>query len=663
MFNPYGFRVGRRFLILAVITWALSVGDGLVPATSPAESLLLTRSALAKSTPPPSKSALEQAKRLLDAQEPEAAATMLRRFLSGSPRAEDLDDAYLLMAGAMMGMKEYGEAGKYLTQLLSEFPKSELLPRAKVLLAQTHAQAGNLDLALPLLADVRSHTDDLNTKREALRLSGDYFVRKKDYLRALQVWLEETRLETDEHPKEAEQRIKDLVTQTLDRKTLMRVRDIYARSFPGDLALMKLIEMQTATGEDHLVERNTRLFLSRFPNHPFVPKASEILSTVKTKFQMYRFVIAAVFPLSGKLAPFGTDVLNGMQLALEKAREAQDTPSIGLLVKDSEADHAMFLNDLDELLQHERPLALIGPLLSKNLPVLAEMAEKTRTPVISPSATLPNVRRLGTYVYSTSLTYAHQARGAAEYAVGRQGYKRFCILYPDTLYGRELARLFAQEVRQRDGEIIAMDVYKEGASDFALQIKNLKAEDLKKYGVEAPPEEDPIKPLSKGASKSLKRVVYTPGFDAVYIPGRAIEVALIASQLAFYDIKVPLIGANGWNTSEFAQVTDRFVEGGVFVDGFFVDSPYPNVQDFVSRYQRRFQSKPSLFAAQGYDAARLVIEAVRNGASSGEGVRDYLLIQRSLPTLGGPTGFSPEGTLNRRVFVIQVQQGKFVQVE
>jgi hypothetical protein len=34
-----------------------------------------------------------------------------------------------------------------------------------------------------------------------------------------------------------------------------------------------------------------------------------------------------------------------------------------------------------------------------------------------------------------------------------------------------------------------------------------------------------------------------------------------------------------------------------------------------------------------------------------------------LPTLGGPSGFSAEGTLNRPVFLIQVKQGKFVQVD
>ena len=124
-----------------------------------------------------------------------------------------------------------------------------------------------------------------------------------------------------------------------------------------------------------------------------------------------------------------------------------------------------------------------------------------------------------------------------------------------------------------------------------------------------------------------------------------------------------VLGANGWNSPDFARIADRSIEGGVFVDGFFVDSPNPIVQEFVERYRRRYQSAPTLFAAQGYDAARVVLEALRKGATSGETVRDYLLLHHDLPTLAGPSDFSPEGTLNRHVFVIQVKQGKLIQVE
>jgi ABC-type branched-subunit amino acid transport system substrate-binding protein/predicted negative regulator of RcsB-dependent stress response len=643
---------------------ALLVGFAALGETAPApKTPAAPRSNQAKPPANTGQSSLDQAKRLIDAEQPEAAAVMLRRFIEGGPAPDLLDDAYLLMAAAMYGMKEHAETIRYVNQLLGEFPNSDLVDRAKLLLARSHARAGNLDLALPLLSEVRSLSADPTIKRDALRLTGEFQAQKKDFLRAIQAWLDELPLDVGDQAHETEMQIRELVNDKLDGPSLMRVRDAYPKTFPGDLASIKLIDLHTAAGEDHLVERDLRLFLSRFPNHPYAAKAAELQSVVRTKFKSHPYAIAAIFPMSGKLAPFGTEVLNGIQLALERPKDGGESPSIGLIVKDTESDRSTFLDELSSVLSDDRPLAVIGPLLSKNLPVMAELAERTHIPLITPSATIPNLRRFGNYVFSTALTYGHQAKRMAEYAVKEQQFKRFAILYPDTPYGRDLARLFAQEIRQQDGELIVSEPYKEGDTDFRAVIGKLKAEDLKRYGVEVQVDNDPAKTGIRRGGKKGKRLLYSPGFDAVFIPGRSLDVGLLAAQLAFYDIAVPLLGANGWNTPDFARVADRSVEGSVFADGFFSDSTSPVVQEFVERYRKRFQATPSLFAAQGYDAARLAVEAIRRGATSGEAVRDYLMMQHDLPTLSGPSGFSPDGTLNRHVFLIQVKQGKFVPLE
>ena len=136
----------------------------------------------------------------------------------------------------------------------------------------------------------------------------------------------------------------------------------------------------------------------------------------------------------------------------------------------------------------------------------------------------------------------------------------------------------------------------------------------------------------------------------------------ISAQLNFYDMKVPYLGANGWNSPDFARTADSSIDGAVFVDGFFVDSPNPAVQDFVDRYKKRFQTSPTLFAMQGYDAAKLVVDAVRKGATSGKDVHDQFLIQPDLAALAGPAAFGPDGTLNRPLFLMQIKRGRFLQV-
>lgn len=603
--------------------------------------------------------ALKQAKRLIDAGQAEEAITTLRRFLATSPKPELLDDTYLLLGAALHNTKQYGDALKYLRQLQIEFPDSEVTDRGKLMQARVHAAMGNLDLALPILTGLRNLSKDDGTKREALQLSGDFYAQKKDATRAIQAWLDEVALGTEDQAEDVRTRIRELASETSDKKALEQIRGTFPRSFPGDLASLRLIEIYVGRGEEHQAIRQIQQFLVNFPTHPQTAKTSELLATLQAKLKSNQFFIAAVLPLSGKLAPFASEVLSGIQLAVEANRDRAGSASVGLIVKDFESDYASFLDDFSELLNTDRPLAVIGPLLSKNLPVMAELAERAHIPLITPAATLPNVRRLGNYVFSTALTYQLQAKRIAAYAIKEQGFRRFCILHPDTTYGRELARLFAQEVRQHEGEVIAIESYKEGEADVSAQLKRMKAEDLKRYGLSVPVDETK---LTGKLTKLDKKIFYTPGFDAIFIPGRAADAGLITAQLNFHDMKVPFLGANGWNSPDFARTDDSSIDGAVFVDGFFVDSPTPTVQDFVDRYKKRFQTNPALFAMQGYDAAKLVLDAVRKGASSGEAVHDQLLTQPDLSSLAGPAAFGPDGTLNRPLFLMQIKRGRFLQV-
>lgn len=603
--------------------------------------------------------ALNQAKRLLDADQAEEAITVLRRFLANSPKPDLLDDTYLLLGAALHGAKQEADALRYLRQLQTEFPNSEVADRGKLMQARVHAAMGNLDLALPILTGLRNLAPDDRTKREALQLSGDFYAQKKEVARAIQAWLEESALGTDAQAEEVRTRIRDLIKETSEKKPLEQIRDAFPRTFPGDLAALRLIDLYLGRGEEHQAIRQIQQFLAGFPMHAQAAKTADLLATLQAKLHSNQFFIAAVLPLSGKLAPFANEVLNGIQLAIETNRDNPGSASVGLIVKDIESDHVSFLDDFSGLLSTDRPLAVIGPLLSKHLPVMAELAGRAHTPLITPAATLPNVRRLGNYVFSTALTYQLQAKRIAAYAIKEQGFRRFCILHPDTAYGRELARLFAQEVRQHEGEVIAVESYKEGDADVAAQLKRMKAEDLKRYGLAVPVDQTK---LTGRPTKLDKKILYTPGFDAIFIPGRAADAGLITAQLNFHDMKVPFLGTNGWNSPDFARTADSSIDGAVFVDGFFVDSPTPTVQDFVERYKKRFQTNPTLFAVQGYDAAKLVIDAVRKGASSGEAVHDQLLTQPDLASLAGPAAFGPDGTLNRPLFLMQIKRGRFHQV-
>ena len=393
-------------------------------------------------------------------------------------------------------------------------------------------------------------------------------------------------------------------------------------------------------------------FLKHFPNHPYAQTAMALLQSFMHKIKINTHVIAAFLPFSGPIKTFGTDSLNGIRLALEDGKQQLGLTSVGLVVKDTASPTGTLRHELAQVLNDFAPIAAIGPLLSREIQSIAYLADDYEIPIITPSATLLNVRRFGSYWFSTALTASLQVKQLVDYAMTNLGYKRFCIIAPHTAYGREMNQLFTQAVEYFGGEMIATETYSEQETDIAEQIIRLKDTDLTLYGTTK----------KEKISRKKTRTIYTPGFDAVFVPGKPVNLALIASQLAFYDINVPLLGANSWHDPEIFRWAKHGIENGIFTDGFFAQSPDPSVQAFIQRYRKRFGSDPSLFSVQAYDATWLILDTIQKGALSGADVREQFVRRHDLSILNGFASFGSTGILNRKIYILQIQKGKFVQI-
>ena len=323
-----------------------------------------------------------------------------------------------------------------------------------------------------------------------------------------------------------------------------------------------------------------------------------------------------------------------------------------LVVKDTTTLTGPLRLEIRQMLDEFQPEAVIGPLLSREIQQVGNMPDDYAIPFITPSSTLLNVRQFGSFWFSTAMTSSVQAKRLVEYAIMELGHYRFSIVHPQTAYGKELADMFAKEVLHSGGEIIGIESYSEDQTDIGDQLRSLKEIDLAKYGTMEPEE----------TLTGEERMVYTPGFDAVFVPGQPVHIALIAAQLAFFDMNVPIFGGNSWHNPELFRWAKQDLDGSIFVDGFFLNSPDPDVQAFIQRYRKQFKKDPSLFAVQAFDAATLVLETIRKGAESGQDVWDQLVRRSDLPALSGFASFSSAGILNRRLYLLQINQRNFTQL-
>src|SRR5881409_1465410 len=627
-----------------------------------ATGLLLTGSGPLEAQPQPAPSKAEEevkaqidgARGLAEEGRADVAVEALQKVIAASPQSVHIPAAYLLLGKILSGQKNFEEAGAYYRRLLEEYPASDLRPQARLGLISALLTTGQLNAALPLLLEAKGQTTDPAVKRILLQQLEEVYLANQDYVRMVETAVEARALVPEQERRPIEQRIVETVKSRLGEKDLRHFADKYPRSFPADIALLRLIELYGSAGEDYKLARAARNFLTQFPLHEQAASVDAILAAQRKKLKSMAYRIGALLPLTGALSLYGTDVLNGIQIAFAEVTEAIPQLAVGLVVKDTKSDTQVLTSELDDLLNEYQPTAVIGPLLSREVKAVAAAADAYEVVFITPTATLPEVQPLGQYLFNTAVNSRALVRDLATYATGPLGWKRFCILAPRDQYGTEMTQAFAEEIRRLGGEIIAADTYGPDDNDFGLPIKRIKEADLKRYGkIESAPA-----PVQKKGAKETK--IYVPGFDAIFLPGEAQKVSLIAGQIRFYAAKVGLLGTNGMDTPELFSIDARAVEEAIFADSFFADSPDPAVRNFVEQYRKHFQQPPTAFAAQAYETTKLVLDGILKGATTGRALRESLKYVKNAPGLIGSLTMNPAGYLERRYVLIQVKNGRLV---
>jgi ABC-type branched-subunit amino acid transport system substrate-binding protein len=364
------------------------------------------------------------------------------------------------------------------------------------------------------------------------------------------------------------------------------------------------------------------------------------LATIKPKDA----AIGALLPLTGDYARFGEAALNGIRLAAKVFGDMYF--SIEIKVMDSGTGPES-INKLKKLIGNQNVVGLVGPLLSSSSLSVGKFAQQTKIPVIVISQK-SGIPQLGDFVFRNFLTPLQQARTIADYAYNTMGLKTFAVLYPENSYGAELAADFKQAIEELGGVVAEQMSYKQRQTDFSNELEYL-------FGIE-------VEEHLEGRRHVTK---YNPTIDvdALYIPDYYHTVGLIAPFLVYYDIDdVMLLGSNGWNSPKLLELAGEYVEGAVFVDGFFPESSRPGTVEFVNRFKEAYGYEPGIIEAQAYDAAMMLFLALKQGPVSREGVRDRLKKIKDSKGATARITFDRDGEAQKELFLLTVQDGEIVEL-
>lgn len=322
--------------------------------------------------------------------------------------------------------------------------------------------------------------------------------------------------------------------------------------------------------------------------------------------------IGANLELSGEVASYGQSISEGMELAIEEINDSGgvDGKKIKVVKVDNKSDNAEAASAATRLTSQENVLAIIGAATSGNTIAQAQIANDTKTILLSPSGTAPNVTEnedgsINEYVFRTSYIDPFQGTVAANFAAKELGVKTAAI-YSDSAsdYAKGLAAAFKETFQKAGGKIVAEESYVAGDTDFRSTLTRIKSAN--------------------------------PEF--VFIPGYYEEVGLIVKQARESGVTVPLMGADGWDSPTLVDLAGKDALNNTFITNHYsAQDPDTKIQEFVTKFKEKYKDKsPDAFNALGYDSVYLLVDAInRAGSLDREAVKDALAETKDISLVTG----------------------------
>ena len=333
--------------------------------------------------------------------------------------------------------------------------------------------------------------------------------------------------------------------------------------------------------------------------------------------------IGVLAPLTGGVAQYGNYVNNGVMLFIEEYNAAggfKGTP-VELVTYDEEGDAAKAVVGYNSLYD-QGITAVIGSVTSTPTMAVVPLAYEDNMPMITASATAYAVTvneetgEVFTNMFRSCFIDPFQGEKMADFAANELGAATAAVLFcSEDDYSIGLKDAFVKKAAEVGLEIVAMEGFGTNAVDYKGQLTNI-------------------------ASKNP---------DVLFIPYYYENVALAAPQAAEAGITVPLLGADGWDGVLNIIADSSFVEGAYFCSGYSVDDPSDRVQDFLANYQAKYSGEvPNMFAAQGYDAAAILVAAMEKatGEMGSEDYRLSVIAELAATNMEGVTGHVTYDELN-----------------
>ncbi len=517
--------------------------------------------------------------------------------------------SYLMKAKSLFALNEYDSSVVVLRTLEKLFPGTTYIDDIRYTTGINFVMLQNDQLAAGLFVQVLNSTPDSILREQA-----------NDFLRMLV----RERLTPDDLP------------SLLEKATGGDVKDLIA---------LELIKDYRQNGE----EKKAQLLINdRLAADNDSPYRSALLQLQKRSRGVAQYRVGVMLPLmtdtpGSTLHALATELLDGIDFALkEYTGSINPDISVTIDVRDVGMDSTLVVRDMKEWAASPDMLCVIGPLFSNLVANAAPLANSAGLPLITPTATSTGLTRSGRYVFQMSPDYRTRGKALARYAINDLGLKTFAILSTTESMGNSYEG-FLDEISRSGGQVLDKQFFGPGVTTIKDQCLAIRKAIL--GNIPAVDEYDT--PATVGG-------IYVAIDDPE-------EIGVVASQLAFFNIKGTLLGNNEWYDLSHLTAQRKLIEGISFISDTFLEDRNPKRGSFDAAFTTNGQRPPTKYTYIGYDAMELILSCLPPAKRDRDEFLTRLGQIRDYRGLYSTITFSRD-RVNTHLYVLQYRHGEIMKM-
>lgn len=341
-------------------------------------------------------------------------------------------------------------------------------------------------------------------------------------------------------------------------------------------------------------------------------------------------VVGAFLSLSGADSAFGIDTQKGIALAVKEINAAGGVKGkkLKVLYEDDKSTPMEATNKVQQLIDRDKAVAILGEVASSRTLPGALVANRSKVPLITPSSTAVEVTKDKEYVFRVCFTDDQQGDVAARFVQGTLKKTNAALLYvAQDNYSSGLAMSFKQSFTKLGGKIAVEKGYQARETNFTTYLETVKA---------ANPD-----------------VIFAPVYynDMVQIARQAKAAGLPGTMF---------VGGDGWDANELLEGAGAELEGAYFTNHYAPDVPWENSQAFLKAFRADYKVEPTSMAAQGYDSAKLLADAINRSAEpTSENIKNAIAQTKGFQGATGSLTIDPNHNATKPIVVVQIKGKKF----